>query len=390
MKIIQIITRLIAGGAQRIALETACDMASRGCGAEIWCGPQEGAEGSLAAEAISRGVRVVRIEPLVKQVDPFRDARALREIEARLRDARPDLVHTHSSKAGIVGRIAADRAGIGAILHTIHGWGWSERTPSPARWVFAAAERAAAMRADRLIAVSRAARDEGLRLGIGSPERYAVVHPGIELGPFADLGALRAQGRAVREALGIPGGAIVVGAVARLAPQKDPLLFVEAAIAAHDVHLLLVGDGPLRPRVEARAREAGVASRVHLAGRQSDPVPYLGAMDLFALTSRYEGFPLALIEARAAGLPIVAADVGGVGEILPDGPAGWRFPAGDAAAFRRAVKDASRERAAARAAAERLREEAMERFSLRAMLDSVASLYSRALGHPLPAPRSRG
>lgn len=389
MKIIQLITRLVAGGAQRLVLEAARELADRGCESEIWCGPQEGPEGSLAAEAGSRGVPLVRIESLVKQVDPIRDVRAARDIERRLRRDRPDIVHTHSSKAGIIGRIAADRAGIRAVVHTIHGWGWSPSTPSPVRRLFVAAERAAAGRGGRLVAVSRATRDEGLSLGIGTPDSYRVIHPGIDTTRFADLARLRTVGAAIRKEFGIPDGAFVAGALARLSPQKNPMMIVEAAIAEPGVHWILVGDGPLRESIERRIRQSGITSRIHLAGIQAEPSQYLGALDLFVLPSLWEGFPLALIEARAAGLPIAAASVGGVEEILPDEPAGFAFPPGDLSAFRRAVRAAAADPSGSRAAAEGLRQEAIDRFSLRRMLDSLVDLYEEITGHPLPEPAHR-
>ncbi len=386
MRVVQIVTRLVAGGAQRIVLETACEMARRGCESEIWCGPQEGSEGSLAEEARARAIRLHRIRSLVKEISPLRDLRAIHEISSRLRERRPDLIHTHSSKAGILGRIAAGRAGVGAVVHTVHGWGWSPETPATLRGLFVAAERLAARRCRRIVAVSRAARDEGGRLGIGERESYTVIPPGIDMGRFADLARIREEGRALRRSLGIPVDAFVAGSVGRLSPQKDPAMMLEAAIRAPGIHWILVGDGPLRGALEEEIRQAGIASRFHLTGYQPDPAAYLGALDLYVLTSRWEGLPLALIEARAAALPIVAAEVGGVLEVLAPPPAGLSFPAGDLAALVARIRTIAQDPAGVRAAAEEARGEALERYSLRTMLTATAGLYGEILGHPLPAP----
>lgn len=337
MKIVQLITRLIVGGAQRIAIETAVELRRRGHDAEIWCGLQAGPEGSLADEAASRGVPIVRVPPLVKEISPTRDLAALRWLRRRLGVERPAVLHTHSSKAGIVGRHAARVAGIHHVIHTVHGWGWSERTPAPARAAFIAAERAAARWADRLIAVSESIRDEGLRRGIGRPDQYAIVRPGVDTAGYTDLEGLRARGDEVRAQLGIPGDAIIAGTVGRLSPQKNPLAIVEAAGAVPGLHWLLVGDGPLRGVIEERARALGVADRIHLAGLRADIPSCLGAMNLFVLASLWEGLPLTILEARAAGLPIVACDAGGTREAVPSPPAGRIFRAGDEAAFRAAL-----------------------------------------------------
>lgn len=375
MKTVQIITRLIVGGAQRIAIETAVASMERGHASEIWCGPQTGPEGSLAEEARARGIEIVIIPGLVKEVSPLKDGLALRQIAARLRRDRPDVVHTHSSKAGIVGRRAARSAGIARVLHTVHGWGFSERTPLPARIAFVHAERMAAGWADRLIAVSDAVREEGLRNGIGRPESYEVIRPGISVEAFADPVALRARGMALRDALGIPRDAIVAGTVTRLSPQKNPLMMLEAARKLPAITWLIAGDGPMRPEMERVIQRHGLSGRVHAIGRRTDVPEVLAALDLFVLTSLWEGLPLAILEAKAAGLPIVAALTGGVAEALPPVPAGWGYVAAETGAFIRALEDWSSRIDAAREAAMGARARACEEHSMSRMLDRILALY---------------
>ncbi len=155
-----------------------------------------------------------------------------------------------------------------------------------------------------------------------------MIRPGIDVAPFADRDALIRSGADLRERLGIPSGAFVAGSMGRLSPQKNPGMIVDAALALPDVHWLMIGDGPLREELEARIRREGLEGRVHLAGLRTDAAACLGALDLFVLPSLWEGAPLTILEASAAGIPIAAADVGGVSEILPPSPAGRMFRAG--------------------------------------------------------------
>ncbi len=375
MKVVQLITRMIVGGAQRIALETAVSLRSRGVDAEIWCGPQAGAEGNLAVEAASSGVPVRTIRHLVKEIDPLRDRAALATLTREMRGAGIDMLHTHSSKAGILGRRAGRAAGIPRIVHTVHGWGFSSRTPWPARTVFIAAERAAAGWADSLIAVSRAVRDEGLRHGIGRPDLYRVILPGIDLAPFADSETMRRSGAALRARVGIPADAFVAGSVGRLSPQKNPQMILDAARRLPEIHWLWIGDGPLREGMEKRIDREGLSARVHLLGLRADPAACLGALDLFVLPSLWEGTPLTILEAAAAGLPIAAADVGGVSEILPPLPAGRRFDPGDLNGFVESVRAVRSNPFPAKAAALEHRPRVAREHSLDRMLGELHTLY---------------
>jgi glycosyltransferase involved in cell wall biosynthesis len=384
MKIVQLITRLIVGGAQRIALETAASLRLRGLESEIWCGPQTGPEGSLFEEAAERSVPVRVIPHLVKQVDPLRDLAALRHLSRELLRARIDLLHTHSSKAGILGRRAGRSAGVPRIVHTVHGWGFSPRTPRPARSVFVAAERAAASWADRLITVSEAVRDEGLKLGIGREDLYRVIPPGIDTTPFQDLESIRRRGIELRADMGIPVDAFLAGSVGRLSPQKNPGMILDAARALPEVHWLWIGDGPLRTAIERGIARENLSSRVHLAGLRADPASFLGALDLFVLPSLWEGSPLTLLEASAAGVPIAASDVGGVAEIVPPSPAGRLFVAGDVPGFIEAVGASRASPAVARQAALLHRPSVMEERSSERMLDRLLALYEETIGRVIP------
>jgi glycosyltransferase involved in cell wall biosynthesis len=380
MKVVQIVTRLIVGGAQRVALEQADLVRELGWESALWFGPQTGPEGSLEAEARSRGIPMRVFPELVKEVSPLRDLRALVALTAALRREGAAIVHTHSSKAGILGRHAARKARVPAIVHTVHGWGWHDGTAPVLRSLYARAERVAARRCNRLVAVSAAVRREGLARGIGESSLYEVIPPGIDTRPFEDLVALRARGERIRRELGIPQGRPVAGSVGRLSPQKNPCMLIDAIRGVPDLHLLLVGDGPLRGALERHALELGLAERVHFAGLQADPAPWYAAMDVFVLTSLWEGLPLTCIEAVAAGIPILAPEVAGVPEVVPPPPAGRVLPPGDVPALESALRQVVDDLPAARAAVLAQRDRILAAHSRETMLRRVADLYRALAG----------
>jgi len=426
MRIVTLITRMIRGGAQRVALETAARLNARGHDAPLWCGPETGPEGSLLEEARARGVPVRIFPSLVRAIDPLRDLHAVGELARALRDARPDWVHTHSSKAGIVGREAAARAGVPRVAHTVHGWGFTPQTPPPLRSLFVRLERREARRGV-LVFVNPWDREEGRRLGIlgaglaaGQAARTRVIPPGIDLVRLARTERSAEERQRIRRELRIPEAAPVAGFVGRLSPQKDPLAVLAAAAALRDrrfpagggpagsrsgpratpatepLHWIVVGDGPLRSAFDARLA-AGPALRqvVHCAGLVEDPAPWLAAMDFLVLPSRWEGTPLTVMEAMAAGLPVIASDLPGTRwalEGMPEtsgaapgserpsaeplrAPAGLLVPPGDADSLATAASWLAEEAAVRQELAATARRLAVARFGLDRMLEELLELY---------------
>jgi glycosyltransferase involved in cell wall biosynthesis len=375
-KACHLITRLILGGAQRLALETAVSLAQSGWTVELWAGPQTGSEGSLHEEARRRGLALRVVPDLVREISPVRDARAYAWLRRELARECFDLIHTHSSKAGILGRHAAHAARVPVRVHSVHGWGTTPDTPPLRRRLFNHLERHAARRAHALIAVSEAVRDAGLACGIGYPALYRVIRGGIAIGPLPD----REARRRARGTLGLPEDARVAGTIGRLDHAKDPLGALAAlapTLAAEPrARAVFIGDGPLRDAVERAIARDALQDRVLLPGRRGDARDLAAAFDVFFLASRWEGFPLAVIEAMAAGLPVVTYDVAGVREAVEEGVNGHLLAPGDRAGWGGRIAELLRDAAARRRLGDAARHRAEREFGLERMLDATRALYA--------------
>lgn len=339
IRVAQIVTTLARGGAQATVMASV-DMADRGIEVTVVSGPDVPPEGVFDLS----GHPLVTVPDLHRAIHPVSDAAALWWLTRWLRTARPDLVHTHSSKAGLIGRVAARRAGI-PVVHTVHGWSFSPHAEPGlrSRTVRAGAialERWAAGWTRTLVVVTPLDAEVGVAAGIGDPTRYRLVRSGVDL-------TVPRAGRAAREAtraeLGLT-GRFVVGTVGRLAAQKDPATlvigFARAAVA--DSVLVIVGDGPMRAEVTAVAEAAGVADRTLFLGHRDDAAGIVGTFDLFVSTARWEGLPRALIEAIAAQVPVAVTPVGGVTEVVEPGRTGRLVPVGSADAVAAAIVDVHR------------------------------------------------
>jgi glycosyltransferase involved in cell wall biosynthesis len=323
-RIVHLITRLELGGAQQNTLFSVQHHDRE----RFEVGLMAGAGGMLDAEALRIPDADVRLLPYLKHpVSPLSDMLGLFKLRAHFKKSGIDLVHTHCSKAGILGRLAARLAGVPAIVHTAHGWSFNPTQPSWLRGTYVALERMAAACSDRLIVVSSFNRDAGLQAGVGRSEQYEVLHSGIDCDQFR-----RPQtGRdTVRARLGFGPAHKVVGTIACLKPQKAPLDFVRAAAAAHErdgnLRFFIAGDGELRAAVAALVKERGLQDVVQLLGWRRDVTDLLHAMDAFLLTSLFEGLPRAVLQAMAAGIPVIATAVDGTPEVVEDGVSGLLVP----------------------------------------------------------------
>jgi len=272
-------------------------------------------------EFCARGISVVRV-PMPRLIRPWRDFRCYRQIYWNLRTCRYDVVHTHGSKGGILGRLAARQVGGVRVIHTGHTFPlqWAR---GPKQVFYAGLERRAARWTDRIIALSNAQKEQLLAARICPAEKIAVLPNAADIAEVAGLD----ERHEAREKLGLPLDAPSAVMVGRIVEQKDPLLFVRVARAIHErnpaARLVWIGDGPLRRKMENAARKAGLPPGVlTVAGHREDVRRLYAAFDVFLMTTRWEGMPYAVLEAMAAGLPVVAVNVPGMDEIVDDGVTG--------------------------------------------------------------------
>jgi glycosyltransferase involved in cell wall biosynthesis len=380
-KVIQVITRMIVGGAQETTLLSCARMDPMRYEMVLVTGPQAGPEGSLVDEASDAGVRVI-VEPhLVRQVAPS-DARATFRLARLFRAERPDIVHTNSSKAGIIGRAAARLAKVPHVVHTVHGWSFHDHMHAATRAGYVSAERLAAKWSDTLIVVTSIDREKGLVHGIGTPSQYRLIRAGFDVIPFE---LARTQRTAARQALGMSSNARVVGSVMRLSEQKDPLTWIRAAgaIARRDpeAQFIVVGDGSLRREVEVAAEQEGITNRLQITGVRRDVAQCMAAFDVFLSTSLWEGLPKVVLQAMATGIPVVATPSDGVQEVLRHEESGLVVPPSNPEAAAAAVTrllDSQDLRERLVTAAERVYPE----FSEARMVLDLDELYSELLGDP--------
>jgi glycosyltransferase involved in cell wall biosynthesis len=328
--VLHIITHLAVGGATENTLTT-CRLSNPDrIETAVLSGATSAQEAALANLAEEWGVTVYPFPSLVRSIRPGADLHAYYEMAKWLRRENWDVVHTHGSKAGIIGRLAAKKAGVPVIIHTVHGWGHHDRQHPASRALLIAAERRAARITDKLIVVADANREKGLGDSIGKFEQYTTIHSGIDIARYRDV---RVDREALRASLGIPANALVVGTVSRLAEQKAPWDFVKMAALVNarrpDVHFVFVGGGPMQAQFEAEVRAAGLEKVVHLAGYRNDIPEILRTFDIFALSSLWEGLPRVFAQAMCASLPIVATRVDGAPEAVYEGENGFLTAPGE-------------------------------------------------------------
>jgi glycosyltransferase involved in cell wall biosynthesis len=330
---------MIVGGAQETVLLAAALADPSRFESVIVCGPQTGSEGSLHEEVRRRGVELVLVPELVREVHPVKDLRVVPALTKLFRHRGFDVVHTNSSKAGIVGRMAARRADVPTVIHTVHGWPFHAHQAQAVSATWKELERRAARVTHRLVVVADTDRDKGLAAGIGRPGQYRTIRSGVDFDEFRADPAVREE---VRRELGIDADAHIIGSVARLSPQKDPLTLVRAAVPLlarrDELRLLIVGDGPLRGVVAEAVAAAGLTHRVTMTGIRTDVPRLLAAMDVFVLSSRWEGLPRTLLQAMSCGVPVVATAVDGVVDLVEDGRTGLLVPAADVSALSAAIE----------------------------------------------------
>lgn len=336
--------------------------------------------GSLARRALDAGLDVIELRHMSPELSARADLRGLNELTTLFAGGTFDLVHTHSAKAGALGRIGARRAGVPAVVHSLHGFPFHDFQSPLRRRSYLAIERRLARMTDFFLTDGTDVAADAVRLGIAPPDRIRAIASPIDDGIAPATEAARREARA---RLGIPLRARVVGTAARLDPQKAPLDMVRAIalLGETDVYMVWIGDGELRSSTERLVERKGLARRFLLMGERPDVHALLPAFDVFALSSLYEGLPCALVEAMTCGIPVVATAVNSVPEIVIPGRTGLLARPADPASLSRALRhlldhpaDGARMALAARAhVADRFRPEVLGR-DLTEVYDDVVRL----------------
>jgi glycosyltransferase involved in cell wall biosynthesis len=389
-RVARVITRLNIGGPSIQAIALSRDLTSSGFETCLIHGHLAAGEGDMRTLLPLGDTTSVYMDHLVRPISPLQDLRALWGIYRALRAWRPDIVHTHQAKAGSLGRLAAlaynrtrGPARRARLIHTYHGHVFEGYFGSPSTRIFLAVERWLGKRTDALIAISpQVAQDILETYGIARADQLKLVPLGFNLDRLLAVSAGdRARARA---SLGIPPGAIVVTTVGRLTAIKQHALFLDMADRlakrSDDFVFLIAGDGELRPTLEARAHELGLGSRVRFLGWRGDLDTLYGATDIFVLTSRNEGTPVALIEAMAAGVASVSTDVGGVRDVVTGPELGSLVPFGDPGALADAVNALADAPARRDDVGRAARASVRDRYHASRLLDDIRTLYWQLLG----------
>jgi glycosyltransferase involved in cell wall biosynthesis len=317
IKVLHTITRMIVGGACENTMLCGQLINQDDFSVDVLSGLQTGVNGDLYDECKARNVDIIGCPELVREISPIKDIVHFFKMIRFLKKRDYDIIHTHSSKAGFLHRLAAKIAGVPVIIHTIHGWSFNYRMSSWKRQMYILLEKIAAKFTNKLIAVTMFDVEKGLQEGIGYSDQYCVIHSSIEIEKFEKPDKPVSD---IKTELGLDHDKIIVGTVSRMDEQKAPLDFMKVAAkilkSNKQVKFLFVGDGHLRKQVSEFLENNKLTNDVILTGIRHDVANMFAVMDIFILTSLWEGLPRVFSQAYAAKLPIVATRVDGASEII--------------------------------------------------------------------------
>ena len=378
MRICHIITRLIIGGAQENTILTCRGLVDRGHEVTLVAGPETGPEGSLWDEADKAGCELVTLGSMRRAVNPLRDRRARNELTALLRRMKPEVVHTHSSKAGILGRSAAARAGVPIIVHTIHGMSFNRTQPLYLRALYRSLERRAARHTTAFVSVADAMTDQAVAAGIAPRDRFTTIYSGMETGRYRPDAALRAK---VRNEWGVAEGDVVVGTIARLFVNKgyEEIIAAMPSIVSRCSHVkfVWVGDGANRREYEDRLTSLGLRDRVHLTGLlpPAEVAKQINGFDILLHASKWEGLPRAVVQGLLTEVPAVSFDNDGAAEVVITHETGILVPFGDAGELAEAVATLADDGEERRRLGRHGRERCLSMFDWRYMVEQMENVY---------------
>lgn len=375
IRLARVITRLNIGGPATHVVQLATKLPESEFETLLITGREGQHEASMVYLARRAGLSPLVIPELSPDIG-LRDGIALVRLVQEFRHWHPDIVHTHTAKAGTLGRLAARLAGVPAVVHTFHGHVLRGYFPRPLEELFRTIERGMALLTDRIVTLSPSLRADLIEMRIAPSSKIEVIPLGIDFSGLVGPGGPRGY---LRQELAIENLHPIIGTVGRLVSIKNQALFLRAARSMVDsgsqANFVIVGDGELRPSLESQARDLDLAGRVHFLGWREEMSPIYKGLDIFALTSNNEGTPLSLLEAMAAGLPVVATSVGGVPDVVTDGVNGLLVPPGDGEAMTESWRRILRDPARSQRMGERARQDVIGRFGLERMLEKMRALY---------------
>lgn len=377
INLLYIITKLELGGAQKQLLSLIRGLDKEKYNLFLFTAK----DGLLINEALAiKNLHLRRSIFLERRINPFKDLAALIEVGVFIKKNKIQIVHTHSSKAGILGRFAARLANITLIIHTVHGWSFHDYQSRVINYLYLILERISASFTSKIIVVSDFDRDKGLKNSVGCKNKYVLIRYGIEASQFEP----QEKTGDFRKSLGLKDADLVVGMVACFKPQKAPLDFIKLAkaikISFPNVKFILIGDGQLYQKVCALIKKLNLENQVILTGWRRDLSRILSSLDVFVLTSLWEGLPIVILEAMAAKVALVATDTGGIQEIVVNAKSGYLVKPHDLLSLQTKVeallKDLRHREEFIKAAQAIIHS---EEFSLNRMVTDTEKLYSGLL-----------
>lgn len=379
IKVLHVITRLILGGAQENTLATVKGLSGKGEDVSLATGPPIGPEGSLMGEARKLKAGVILIPEMRREINPILDSASFLRLYFLMLRERFDIVHTHSSKAGILGRLAARLAGVKVIIHTIHGLPFHPYQNKFLNFFYIILERFAGYFTDRIITVCEAMKRGALSAGIAGDGKFITIYSGIDLNSFLHV---RGDTLKKKKELGIKGEEKVIGKIGRFFPLKGHEYLIQGAPEVvnvfPNVKFLLVGDGVLKEKLQLEIKKLGLEDRFIFTGLvdQEDIPLLISVMDILVHTSLREGLARVLPQAIACGKPVISFDIDGAGEVVVPGETGFIVPARDVSALSKAMIDALSDAGRSVQSGLKIVDPA---FRMETMVDRIDELYHQLL-----------
>jgi len=377
LTVLRIITRLDRGGSARMVLDLTKKLAEDGVHGVIITGKTTDPETDMEAYAAGHDIELYHIPQLVREIAPLKDISAFFTIRRIIRQVKPDIVHTHTSKAGIIGRFAARSTGVRHIVHTPHGNIFYGYFNSFVTSVFIMIERLASRITEKITVLTGKGLSDHVSMGIGSEDKFTVIHSGVDVSRYRN-----GDGDSIRSETGYT-GRMIVGWAGRLVPIKNCSLFIEAASLIKkrnsDTRFIVAGDGEERELIERLAEKLNLSESIAFLGDCKYMPSVMASFDVFVLSSHNEGFGRVLVEAMASGAVVVSTHVGGTADVIEDGVSGMLVPPGNPPAMADAVcKVLDDDKLRVRLV--KAEKERAGLFDIRPMVDKFEELYAEILG----------